>query len=90
MSQGLVVDGTLAQDSQQAANMWRVREGVSEALVKRGAVQKIKRTRSHIPGSRHLFSWDFLSCSYSVFLVFIFVLSIRNVLLHNVNLVSWC
>eukprot|EP00803_Ostreobium_quekettii_P000947 evm.model.scf_12EXC.5 EVM.evm.TU.scf_12EXC.5 scf_12EXC:51191-53645(-) len=40
MSAGLLVDGALAQDTSQASNMWRVREGVTEALVRRGKVYK--------------------------------------------------
>lgn len=40
MEQGLVQDGTLAQSEGQAAAVWRVREGVTEALLQRGAVYK--------------------------------------------------
>ncbi|CAM6105082.1 unnamed protein product [Calypogeia fissa] len=36
----LISDGTVAQDSGQAASFWRVREGIGEALVKAGAVYK--------------------------------------------------
>lgn len=40
MDCGLVVDGTLAQDGSQMAALWRVREGITEALGKAGAVYK--------------------------------------------------
>ncbi|GMH35605.1 hypothetical protein BSKO_03473 [Bryopsis sp. KO-2023] len=40
VSEGAAVSGTVAQDSAQLKNMWRVREGVTEALNKRGAVYK--------------------------------------------------
>jgi D-2-hydroxyglutarate dehydrogenase len=36
MSAGSVVDGTLAESQAQAAGIWRVREGVTEALQRRG------------------------------------------------------
>lgn len=36
MSDGDVSDGTLAESEAQAAGIWRVREGVTEALVRRG------------------------------------------------------
>lgn len=35
-----MLDGTLASSEAQAAGIWRVREGVTEALVRRGAVHK--------------------------------------------------
>jgi D-2-hydroxyglutarate dehydrogenase len=37
---GEVLDGTVAGDSAQARALWRLREGVTEALVKAGAVYK--------------------------------------------------
>lgn len=37
MAAGLVGDGTLAGSDAQAAAIWRVREGVTEALARRGA-----------------------------------------------------
>ncbi|KAG8080945.1 hypothetical protein GUJ93_ZPchr0007g5403 [Zizania palustris] len=40
MEDGLVADGVIAQDISQASNFWRVREGISEASVKVGAVYK--------------------------------------------------
>ncbi len=40
MDEGLVVDGTMAQDDTQAAGIWRVRECISEALKHAGAVYK--------------------------------------------------
>ncbi|GLC43157.1 hypothetical protein PLESTB_000857000 [Pleodorina starrii] len=40
MGDGSVVDGTLAASEAQAKSIWRLREGVSEALVRRGAVYK--------------------------------------------------
>jgi hypothetical protein len=36
MGDGSVVDGTVASSISQAAAIWRVREGISEALTKRG------------------------------------------------------
>lgn len=40
MGEGLVADGVVAQDSAQAAAIWRVREGITEALRHRGAIYK--------------------------------------------------
>ena len=40
MESGDVLDGTVAADSTQARALWRLREGVTEALVKAGAVYK--------------------------------------------------
>ncbi|KAG8383377.1 hypothetical protein BUALT_Bualt04G0006200 [Buddleja alternifolia] len=40
MESGLVTDGALAQDINQASSFWRIREGVPEALMKAGAVYK--------------------------------------------------
>lgn len=36
MAAGSVVDGTLAESQAQAAAIWRVREGVTESLQRRG------------------------------------------------------
>ncbi|XP_076887809.1 D-2-hydroxyglutarate dehydrogenase, mitochondrial-like isoform X1 [Bidens hawaiensis] len=40
MESGLVSDGALAQDFSQASSFWHIREGISEALMKAGAVYK--------------------------------------------------
>ncbi|XP_024525636.1 D-2-hydroxyglutarate dehydrogenase, mitochondrial [Selaginella moellendorffii] len=40
LTQGLVVDGTIAQDNTQISNFWHIREGIAEALGKAGAVYK--------------------------------------------------
>lgn len=40
MADGSVADGTLAESQAQAAAIWRVREGITESLVRRGAVYK--------------------------------------------------
>ncbi|CAD6341814.1 unnamed protein product [Miscanthus lutarioriparius] len=40
MEDGLVADGVIAQDISQATNFWQIREGISEASVKVGAVYK--------------------------------------------------
>lgn len=40
MEDGLVSDGVIAQDINQASSFWRIREGVAEALMKAGAVYK--------------------------------------------------
>ncbi|XP_024970446.1 D-2-hydroxyglutarate dehydrogenase, mitochondrial isoform X3 [Cynara cardunculus var. scolymus] len=40
MENGLVSDGALAQDMNQASSFWHIREGVPEALMKAGAVYK--------------------------------------------------
>lgn len=40
MEEGLVEDGTVAQSEAQAQGIWRVREGVTEALARRGATYK--------------------------------------------------
>jgi hypothetical protein len=37
MADGSVADGTLAESQAQAAAIWRVREGITESLVRRGA-----------------------------------------------------
>jgi len=38
MEQGLVLDGTIAQNDAQRAQMWQVREGQSEAMTRTGSV----------------------------------------------------
>lgn len=43
MSEGSVTDGTLAESETQAAAIWRVREGITESLVKRGESQSPHR-----------------------------------------------
>ncbi|XP_028051322.1 D-2-hydroxyglutarate dehydrogenase, mitochondrial isoform X2 [Camellia sinensis] len=40
MEGGLISDGVLAQDINQALSFWRIREGVPEAIMKAGAVYK--------------------------------------------------
>lgn len=40
MENELIADGVLAQDINQASTFWRLREGISEALMKAGAVYK--------------------------------------------------
>ncbi|KAF5960970.1 hypothetical protein HYC85_002179 [Camellia sinensis] len=40
MEGGLISDGVLAQDINQALSFWRIREGVAEAIMKAGAVYK--------------------------------------------------
>lgn len=40
MDEALVLDGTLSSSEAQAAALWRVREGITEALARRGAVYK--------------------------------------------------
>lgn len=40
MEKSLVADGAVAQDGQQITSFWRIREGVTEALSKAGAVYK--------------------------------------------------
>lgn len=40
MENGLVSDGALAQDFNQASSFWHIREGIPEALMKAGAVYK--------------------------------------------------
>ncbi|OMO84508.1 Ubiquitin-conjugating enzyme, E2 [Corchorus olitorius] len=40
MEGGLISDGVLAQDINQASSFWRIREGIPEALMKAGAVYK--------------------------------------------------
>ncbi|KAK6150619.1 hypothetical protein DH2020_015551 [Rehmannia glutinosa] len=40
MENGLLNDGVLAQDVNQASSFWRIREGIPEALMKAGAVYK--------------------------------------------------
>ena len=38
MEEGLVLDGTIAQNDAQRAQMWQVREGQSEAMTRTGSV----------------------------------------------------
>ncbi|GAB2279508.1 D-2-hydroxyglutarate dehydrogenase, mitochondrial [Dionaea muscipula] len=40
MESGLISDGVIAQDINQASSFWRIREGVPEALMRAGAVYK--------------------------------------------------
>ncbi|XP_059640706.1 D-2-hydroxyglutarate dehydrogenase, mitochondrial isoform X2 [Cornus florida] len=40
MESGLISDGVLAQDINQASSFWHIREGIPEALMKAGAVYK--------------------------------------------------
>ncbi|KAJ0963156.1 hypothetical protein J5N97_028278 [Dioscorea zingiberensis] len=40
MEGGLILDGAIAQDINQASSFWRIREGITEALLKAGAVYK--------------------------------------------------
>ncbi|KAL5713355.1 D-2-hydroxyglutarate dehydrogenase [Ranunculus cassubicifolius] len=40
MESGLILDGVVAQDINQSSTFWRIREGVTEALMKAGAVYK--------------------------------------------------
>jgi FAD/FMN-containing dehydrogenase len=40
MDQGVVCDGAVAQDGTQTAAMWALREGISEACTRRGALYK--------------------------------------------------
>ncbi|OVA06188.1 FAD-linked oxidase [Macleaya cordata] len=40
MEGGLISDGVVAQDINQASSFWRIREGITEALMKAGAVYK--------------------------------------------------
>jgi D-2-hydroxyglutarate dehydrogenase len=40
MTAGHIEDGAIAQDSAQAASMWKLREGITEALRHRGAIYK--------------------------------------------------
>ncbi|PKA65552.1 putative D-2-hydroxyglutarate dehydrogenase, mitochondrial [Apostasia shenzhenica] len=40
MEMGLVSDGVIAQDLNQASSFWRIREGIPEGLLKAGAVYK--------------------------------------------------
>ena len=40
MGEGLVTDGTIAQDSTQAKGIWYIREGITEALRHRGAAAR--------------------------------------------------
>lgn len=40
MEDGLISDGAIAQDINQSSSFWRIREGVSEAAMKLGAVYK--------------------------------------------------
>ena len=43
MGEGIVSDGTIAQDQAQSQGIWRVREGITGALSKSGAVYKCDR-----------------------------------------------
>ncbi len=46
MEEGLVADGTIAQDSAQVAGIWALREGVSVALKHAGApIAQARRRR---------------------------------------------
>jgi D-2-hydroxyglutarate dehydrogenase len=47
MGDGSVVDGTVASSISQAAAIWRVREGISEALTKRGESWRIVSEESN-------------------------------------------
>ncbi|GMH24569.1 hypothetical protein Nepgr_026412 [Nepenthes gracilis] len=38
MGSGLISDGVIAQDINQASSFWRIREGISEALMKAGVI----------------------------------------------------
>ncbi|RZC53515.1 hypothetical protein C5167_012364 [Papaver somniferum] len=40
MEGGLISDGVVAQDINQASSFWRIREGITEAVMKAGAVYK--------------------------------------------------
>ncbi|KAK1272292.1 hypothetical protein QJS04_geneDACA013088 [Acorus gramineus] len=40
MEDGIISDGVVAQDINQANSFWRIREGITEALIKAGAVYK--------------------------------------------------
>ncbi|CAL9086251.1 unnamed protein product [Musa textilis] len=40
MEEGLILDGVVAQDINQSSSFWRIREGISEASIKVGAVYK--------------------------------------------------
>ncbi|GMH24566.1 hypothetical protein Nepgr_026409 [Nepenthes gracilis] len=40
MESGLISDGVIAQDINQASSFWRIREGVAEALIKAGITYK--------------------------------------------------
>ena len=40
MSDGVVADGTVARDSTQTAALWAIREGITGALARSGAVYK--------------------------------------------------
>ncbi|ONK75837.1 uncharacterized protein A4U43_C03F21080 [Asparagus officinalis] len=40
MEDGLILDGVMAQDINQASSFWRIREGITEASTKQGAVYK--------------------------------------------------
>ncbi|WOK99398.1 putative D-2-hydroxyglutarate dehydrogenase, mitochondrial [Canna indica] len=40
MEEGLILDGVISQDINQSSSFWRIREGISEASVKLGAVYK--------------------------------------------------
>ena len=47
MEEGLVVDGTIAQDSAQVAAIWGLREGISVALKHAGALPSARCTELH-------------------------------------------
>ncbi|XP_020519912.1 D-2-hydroxyglutarate dehydrogenase, mitochondrial isoform X2 [Amborella trichopoda] len=40
MERGILSDGVMAQDMNQASSFWQIREGIAEALMKAGAVYK--------------------------------------------------
>jgi (R)-2-hydroxyglutarate---pyruvate transhydrogenase len=40
MEEGVVLDGTLAQDETQIRSLWQLREGIAESLIKAGTVYK--------------------------------------------------
>ena len=48
LESGEVLDGTVAADSTQARALWRLREGVTEALMKTGVVYKCARPRQRM------------------------------------------
>jgi len=48
LEDGLLLDGTIAMDQTQAAGLWRIREGVSEALSRAGAVYKYDLSYRHL------------------------------------------
>jgi hypothetical protein len=50
MDTQLVRNGTLAESSAQASGIWRVREGITEALVKRGGARRAGRDWALLTG----------------------------------------